>query len=63
MLVGQDWQDIGQLFFIGLVVGMIMLVGTLDVDTSLKNPEIVNRSVSGKPCLEPVKKQILQFAI
>ncbi|KYC34851.1 hypothetical protein WA1_49925 [Scytonema hofmannii PCC 7110] len=51
MLVGRDWQDIGQLFFIGLVVGMIMLVGTQGVNASVKNLEIANSSVSGEACL------------
>ncbi|MGV0027261.1 vitamin K epoxide reductase family protein [Phormidesmis priestleyi] len=30
-LVGRSWQDIGQLFMIGVVVGMVTLVGTLAV--------------------------------
>ncbi|NEO49688.1 MAG: vitamin K epoxide reductase family protein [Moorea sp. SIO4A3] len=30
-LVGRSWEDIGQIFFIGLIVGMITLVGTLGV--------------------------------
>ncbi|KAM3092666.1 vitamin K epoxide reductase family protein [Phormidesmis sp. 146-35] len=30
-LVGRSWQDIGQLFMIGIVVGMVTLVGTLAV--------------------------------
>ena len=30
-LLGKDWEDIGQVFFTGLVVGMVTLVGTLGV--------------------------------
>lgn len=47
-LIGRDWQDIGQLFFTGIVVGIIVLVGTLGVYASVKNPEIAERSVPGE---------------
>jgi uncharacterized membrane protein len=30
-LIGRSWEDIGQLFFMGLVVGMVTLIGTLGV--------------------------------
>lgn len=30
-LIGREWDDIGQLFFTGIVVGMIALIGTLGV--------------------------------
>lgn len=30
-LVGHAWEDVGQLFFVGIVVGMVTLIGTLGV--------------------------------
>ncbi|HBY79276.1 MAG TPA: hypothetical protein DEG47_20240 [Cyanobacteria bacterium UBA11148] len=30
-LIGRTWEDIGQLFFTGIVVGMVALIGTLGV--------------------------------
>lgn len=37
-LIGRDWQDIGQLFFTGTVVGILVLVGTLGVYANVNNP-------------------------
>lgn len=47
-LIGRDWQDIGQLFFTGIVVGMLVLVGTLGVYANVNNPAIAQRSVPGE---------------
>ncbi|MFB2920694.1 vitamin K epoxide reductase family protein [Aerosakkonema funiforme] len=47
-LVGRDWQDIGQLFFTGILVSIIVLIGTLGVYANIKNPDIANRSVPGE---------------
>ncbi|NJR52172.1 MAG: vitamin K epoxide reductase family protein [Leptolyngbyaceae cyanobacterium CSU_1_3] len=30
-LVGQEWQDVGQLFLVGIVVGMVTLISTLAI--------------------------------
>lgn len=30
-IIGRDWQDVGQLFFTGIVVGMVALIGSLGV--------------------------------
>ncbi|PSO58617.1 MAG: hypothetical protein BRC40_06630 [Cyanobacteria bacterium QH_8_48_120] len=30
-ILGRDWEDVGQIFFIGIVVGMVTLIGTLGV--------------------------------
>ncbi|MBD2183662.1 vitamin K epoxide reductase family protein [Planktothrix sp. FACHB-1355] len=38
ILLGHTWEDLGQLFFIGIVVGMIALIGTLGVYASAKAP-------------------------
>lgn len=45
-ILGRDWQDIGQLLFTGVVVGIIVLVGTLGVYASVKNPAIADSSSS-----------------
>ena len=37
-LVGKAWEDVGQLFFSGIVVGMITLVGTLGVYAHIGKP-------------------------
>lgn len=36
-LLGRDWEDLGQVFFIGIVVGMVTLVGTLGVYSNVNN--------------------------
>lgn len=37
-LVGRDWDDIGQLIFIGLIVAMATIIGTLAVYAPINNP-------------------------
>jgi uncharacterized membrane protein/glutaredoxin len=37
-IVGRDWEDIGQLFFTGAIVTIIVLLGSLGIYTSAKNP-------------------------
>jgi uncharacterized membrane protein len=37
-LIGRAWEDIGQLFFTGLVVGMVSLIGTLGVYAQVGGP-------------------------
>jgi uncharacterized membrane protein len=37
-IVGREWTDIGQLFFNGMVVGTIVLVGTLGVYANVNKP-------------------------
>lgn len=43
-LLGRDWSDIGQLFFTGIVVGVIVLVGTLGVYANANNPVAASNS-------------------
>jgi len=38
ILLGHTWEDVGQLFFTGIVVGMIALIGTLGLYASAKTP-------------------------
>lgn len=42
-LIGRDWPDRGQLFFIGIVVGMVTLIGTLGVYANVDSP-VANES-------------------
>ncbi|MGL5192348.1 MAG: vitamin K epoxide reductase family protein [Chroococcales cyanobacterium] len=37
-LIGRDWPDRGQLFFIGIIVGMITLIGALGVYATVNSP-------------------------
>ncbi len=39
-LVGREWEDLGQVFFIGLIVGMITLIGTLAVYANINSPRV-----------------------
>ncbi|MFN6540840.1 MAG: vitamin K epoxide reductase family protein [Nostoc sp. EkiNYC01] len=49
ILIGRDWEDIGQLFFIAIVVGMITLIGTLGIYANVNNPVArINSSVPGE---------------
>lgn len=47
-LIGREWQDIGQLFFTGIVVGMLILVGTTGIYASVNNPALADRSTPGE---------------
>lgn len=38
-IIGRDWEDIGQLFFIGIIVGIIALIGTLAIYAPINNPQ------------------------
>ncbi len=47
-LIGREWQDIGQLFFNGIMVGMLVLVGTTGIYASINNPALSDRSTPGE---------------
>lgn len=47
-IVGRNWQDMGQLFFSGFLVAMVVLVGTMGVYAGVKNPEIADRATPGE---------------
>jgi uncharacterized membrane protein len=47
-IVGRDWQDVGQLFFTGFIVAMVVLIGTMGVYAGVKNPEIADRAIPGE---------------
>lgn len=47
-LIGREWQDIGQLFFTGIVVGMLVLVGTTGIYAAVNTPALVDHSTPGE---------------
>jgi uncharacterized membrane protein/glutaredoxin len=53
-IIGHDWEDIGQIFFTGLIVGMVTLIGTLGVyaginTSDLEKSGVTVESVAGQP--------------
>lgn len=38
-VIGRDWDDIGQLVFIGIIVGIITIIGTLAIYAPINNPQ------------------------
>ena len=54
-IVGREWQDIGQLFFNGMVVGTIVLIGTLGVYANVNKPIANRRLVDCFVTLTPVR--------
>ena len=53
-LIGRSWDDIGQLFFTGIVVGMVALISTLGIYANA-NPSVSgNGSTQDSSSLEPV---------
>jgi len=47
-LIGHDWEDMGQLFFIGIVVGMVALISTLGVYSKVDSSVAGDRSQPGE---------------
>lgn len=47
-IIGRDWEDIGQIFFTAIIVGMITLIGTLWVFSGV-NQQVVTPGAPGQP--------------
>jgi len=47
-IIGRSWEDVGQLFFIGVVVGMVTLIGTLGVYANVGEPTATSEIPSGE---------------
>jgi uncharacterized membrane protein len=45
-IIGRDWQEIGQLFFTGIIVAVVVLVGTLGVYANINNPSLAEQAAS-----------------
>jgi uncharacterized membrane protein len=50
-MIGRTWEDIGQIFFTAIVVGMVTLIGTLGVYANVNNP---NANAGNGPSLRPI---------
>ncbi|ELS00459.1 putative membrane protein [Xenococcus sp. PCC 7305] len=46
-LIGRDWEDIGQIFFTGVIVAMLTLVGALGVYANVNNPIVETPDADG----------------
>ncbi len=47
-LLGQRWEDVGQLVFTGLIVMVLTMVGTLAVYAPISNPDAAEANVPGQ---------------
>ncbi|MBD3881575.1 vitamin K epoxide reductase family protein [Phormidium tenue FACHB-886] len=47
-LLGRDWEDRGQLFFTGVIVAMITIVGTLGVYANTTGTAVANPNTAGQ---------------
>lgn len=47
-LIGRAWEDIGQLFFIGIIVGLVVLIGTLGVYAQANPSTADNNNPAGQ---------------
>ena len=47
-IIGRHWEDLGQMLFTGIVVGMVTLVGTLGVYAKVDNPIATASSAPGQ---------------
>ncbi len=48
-VIGRTWEDIGQIFFTAIIVGMVTLIGTLGVYAGVNQSIGTGTSTSGKP--------------
>lgn len=51
-LLGKDWEDLGQVFFTGIVVGMVTLVGTLGLYSNIDNSTVYAQEATVIPLPE-----------
>ncbi len=60
-IIGRAWEDIGQIIFTAIVVGMVTLIGTLGVYAKLNGPVATASSTPGQtspPSLSPTGQPI-----
>ncbi|MGI2905346.1 vitamin K epoxide reductase family protein [Tolypothrix sp. VBCCA 56010] len=48
-LIGHVWEDLGQIFFTAIIVGMVTLIGTLGVYAGVNPSGAIAESTDGKP--------------
>ncbi|MBD2250426.1 vitamin K epoxide reductase family protein [Nostoc parmelioides] len=44
-IVGRSWEDIGQILFTALIVGMVTLIGTLGVYAGINKPDVTSANI------------------
>ncbi|MDP5337725.1 MAG: hypothetical protein NWQ28_04015 [Nodularia sp. (in: cyanobacteria)] len=47
-IIGRTWEDIGQIFFTAIIVGMVTLIGTLGVYAGVNSSGVTSDSTSGE---------------
>ncbi|TVP58261.1 MAG: hypothetical protein EA343_21770 [Nodularia sp. (in: Bacteria)] len=47
-IIGRSWEDIGQIFFTAIIVGMVTLIGTLGVYAGVNSSGVTSDSTSGQ---------------
>ncbi|GAX37950.1 vitamin K epoxide reductase family protein [Nodularia sp. NIES-3585] len=47
-IIGRSWEDIGQIFFTAIIVGMVTLIGTLGVYAGVNPSGVTSDSTSGE---------------
>ncbi|BCL37641.1 vitamin K epoxide reductase family protein [Nostoc sp. MS1] len=47
-IVGRSWEDVGQIFFTALIVGMVTLIGTLGIYSGLNKPDVTTTIPPGQ---------------
>ena len=52
-VLGRDWEEIGQLFFIPIVVATVTLVGTLALYANVNAPDVAGRTPIPEPTVTP----------
>jgi uncharacterized membrane protein len=45
-IIGRDWQEVSQLFFTGMLVAVVVLVGSLGIYANINNPSLAEQSAS-----------------
>jgi len=48
-IIGRTWEDIGQILFTAIVIGMVTLIGTLGVYAGVNKPEVQPAQLPDKP--------------
>jgi uncharacterized membrane protein len=48
-ILGRSWEDIGQIFFTAIIVGMVTLIGTLGVYAGVNQSGVTGDATSGQP--------------
>jgi uncharacterized membrane protein len=61
-LVGHEWEDVGQLFFSGLITALVVIFTALGVYANVNNPALADRAVPGQTG-DPVTTQSSPAAI